>query len=229
MTIDKNKKSQGISKLSKKRNPEISLRKDWFSVTSPKEFGEKNLGTTLANKSSNTSRIIQSLKDRNYRISLADIKNSEDSSSKKLIFRCYDYDTKNCLTGFHGMEISRDKFCSFIRKWQTMIEVNSDIKTKDGFFLRIFVVAFSRKRKNQSKKSSYIKTSQIRTIRRKMVEIITRECTTCNLKDLIPKIISEKLVDEIGFHGSKIFPLRNVVIRKIKVLEKTQEIKMNVF
>ena len=127
------------------------------------------------------------------------------------------------------METSRDKFCSFIRKWQTMIEVNSDIKTKDGFFLRVFVVAFSRKRKNQSKKSSYIKTSQIRTIRRKMVEIIAREGTTCNLKDLIPKIISEKLVDEISFHGSKIFPLRNVVIKKIKVLEKPQEIKMNVF
>jgi len=56
-----------------------------------------------------------------------------------------------------------------------------------------------------------------------MVEIIAREGTSCTMKELIPKLISEKLVDEIGFHGSKIYPLRNVIIKKVKLLEKPNE------
>lgn len=105
-----------------------------------------------------------------------------------------------------------------------MIEINSDLRTKDGFFLRVFLVAFSRKRKNQAKKTSYIKTSQVRTIRRKMGEILMKEGTICMMKDLIPKLISEKLTDEIGFYGSKIYPLQNVLIRKVKILEKPSEL-----
>ena len=155
---------------------------------------------------------------------MTDIKNAEDYSHKKLKFKCYNYDGKNCLTSFHGLDTSRDKFCSLIRKWQTMIEINSDLRTKDGFFLRVFLVAFSRKRKNQAKKTSYIKTSQVRTIRRKMGEILMKEGTVCMMKDLIPKLISEKLTDEIGFYGSKIYPLQNVLIRKVKILEKPSEL-----
>jgi len=44
------------------------------------------------------------------------------------------------------------------------------------------------------------------------------------MKDLIPKLISEKLTDEIGFYGSKIYPLQNVLIRKVKILEKPSEL-----
>jgi len=217
------KKGQGLSKTSRKKNLDFSLRKEWFPVNSPKEFGEKNIGITLANRTSSLTKSLENLKNRNYKVNLIDINSLEESSHKKLIFRCYDFDTKSCLTTFYGMEIARDKFCSYIRKWQTMIEVNSDIKTKDGYFLRIFAVAFSRKKRNQNKKTSYIKASQIRTIRRKMVEIIAREGTSCTMKELIPKLISEKLVDEIGFHGSKIYPLRNVIIKKVKLLEKPNE------
>jgi ribosomal protein S3AE len=39
MTIDKNKKVQGLNKNSRKKNLDFSIRKEWFSVNSPKEFG----------------------------------------------------------------------------------------------------------------------------------------------------------------------------------------------
>jgi len=154
---------------------------------------------------------------------LTEIKNTEDFSHKKLIFRSNNYEDKTSLTGFYGLDTSRDKFCSVIRKWQSIIEINSDIRTKDGYFLRIFLVAFSKKRKNQTKKTSYVKASQIRSIRRKMGEIIVREGSGCTMKEFIPKLISEKLVDEINFFGSKIFPLQNVLIKKVKMLEKPKD------
>merc|ERR1712216_125859 len=218
MTINKNKKGNSTDKSVKKKNIDFISKKDWFEVSTPREFGEKSLGLTLFNKAVNISRKIESLKNRNYKINLIDIKNSEDSSHKKLTFRCHNYDEKTCLTRFNGFDTTRDKFFSLIRKWHTMIELNSDLRTKDGYFIRVFVVAFSRKRKNQSKKTSYIKASQTRTIRRKIGEILIREGTTCLMKDLIPKLISEKLPDEINFICSKIFPLQNIMVRKVKIL-----------
>ena len=196
------------------------VKKEWFSVNISKEFGEKQIGLTLGNKTTNITKTIDYLKNRNFKITLTETKNSEDLSHKKLLFRYSNFSEKNCYTEFHGFDTTRDKIFSLIRKGQTMIEVNSDIKTKDGFFLRIFLIAFSRKRRNQVRKTSYVKTSQIRAIRRKMGEILVREGTRSEMKDFILKLISEKLVDEIGFIGSKIFPLQNVMIRKVKVLEK---------
>lgn len=55
-----------------------------------------------------------------------------------------------------------------------------------------------------------------------MEEVLIKETTSCTMKDLIPKLISEKLVDEIGFFGSKIYPLQNVIIKKVKMLEKPE-------
>jgi len=176
----------------------------------------------LVSKTNNISKIVSCLKNRNYKTTLTELRNSEDSSHKQITFRCCNYDEKICSTVFYGLDTSRDKFFSLIRKWQTLIEINSDIKTKDGYFLRIFLVAFSRKRKNQAKKTAYIKSSHIRSIRRKMEEVLIRETTSCTMKDLIPKLISEKLVDEIGFFGSKIYPLQNVIIKKVKMLEKPE-------
>jgi ribosomal protein S3AE len=45
----------------------------------------------------------------------------------------------------------------------------------------------------QVKKTAYAQTSQIRQIRRKMVEIMTREAQACDLKELVGKFIPEAI------------------------------------
>ena len=40
-----------------------------------------------------------------------------------------DVQGKNCLTDFHGTDLTRDKMCSMVKKWQTMIEAHVDVKT----------------------------------------------------------------------------------------------------
>ena len=45
----------------------------------------------------------------------------------------------------------------------------------------------------QVKRTCYAQSSQIRQIRKKMVEIMTREAASCDLKELVGKFIPESI------------------------------------
>jgi small subunit ribosomal protein S3Ae len=59
---------------------------------------------------------------------------------------------------------------------------------------------------------------QIRTIRRKMVEIMAREATSCDLKELVGKLIPEAIGKEIEKSCQGVYPLQNTFVRKVKLL-----------
>ena len=98
-----------------------------------------------------------------------------------------------CCTCVQGMDFTTDKLRSLVRKWQTLIEAHVDVKTTDGYILRLFAIAFTKKRPGQVKRTCYAQTSQIRQIRKKMVEIMTREASACDLKELVGKFIPESI------------------------------------
>lgn len=72
--------------------------------------------------------------------------------------------------------------------FQTLIEGNVDVKTTDGYLLRLFCIGFTKRRGNQIKKTSYAKHSQIKLIRKKMVDIMTQEVGTNDLKEVVNKL-----------------------------------------
>ena len=69
-----------------------------------------------------------------------------------------------------------------------MIEAVADIKTTDGYLLRLFCIGFTRKQPNQIKKTAYAKASQCRAIRQRMVEIMQREVSEVDLKEVVTKL-----------------------------------------
>jgi small subunit ribosomal protein S3Ae len=64
-----------------------------------------------------------------------------------------------------GMDFTTDKLRSLVRKWQSLIEAHVDVKTTDNYMLRIFCIAFTKKRPNQIKRTCYAQSSQIRQVR----------------------------------------------------------------
>merc|ERR1712150_241984 len=115
---------------------------------------------------------------------------------------------------------STDKLKSMVKKWQTLIEANVDVKTTDGYLLRLFCIGFTKKRMNSMKKTAYAQANQVRQIRKKMVEIMTREVTANDLKEVVNKMIPDSIGKDIEKSCQGIYPLHDVYVRKVKILRK---------
>nr|BAN64635.1 40S ribosomal protein S3Ae, putative [Babesia bovis] len=160
------------------------------------------------------------LRGRIYEVSLADLNADEDQSYRKIKLCCEDIQGRNCLTNFHGTSVTRDKLCSLIRKNYSLIEAFTDVKTTDGYTLRMFCIGYTKRRPGQLKSTCYIRSSRTRVVRRKMIEVMQREASTTSMREVVKKIIPESIGKEIEKACKSVFPLQNVLIRKIKVLKK---------
>lgn len=125
-----------------------------------------------------------------FEVSLADLNGGDESQAfRKIKLICEDVQGYDVMTHFSGMDMTRDKLCSLIRKWQTLIEAHVDVRTTDGYYLRLFAIAFTKKQSNQAVKSTcYAQAGQVRNIRKKMFEIMTEEASKCELKELVQKL-----------------------------------------
>merc|ERR1711865_870937 len=66
----------------------------------------------------------------------------------------------------------------------------------------------------------YAQSAQIRKIRYRMVDICQNEVSKCQLRDLVKKLIAESIGKEIEKQTQGIFPLKDVMIRKVKIIKK---------
>jgi small subunit ribosomal protein S3Ae len=217
MAVGKNKKLG--KKKGKKKAADPFLKKEWYDVKAPSVFAERQVGKTLVNRTQGTKVASDSLKGRIFEVSLADLQKDEDQAFRKMRLRCEEVKGQAVLTNFHGMDFTRDKLCSLVKKWATLIEASVDVKTTDGYLLRMFAIGFTKRRPNQNKKASYAQHAQIRQIRKKMTDIMTAEAIKCDLKELVQKFIPEAIGKEIEKAVQGIYPLKDVYVRKVKVLK----------
>mmetsp|Transcript_22576 Transcript_22576/g.61659 ORF Transcript_22576/g.61659 Transcript_22576/m.61659 type:complete len:269 (-) Transcript_22576:53-859(-) len=222
MAVGKNKRltKGGGKKGGKKKAGDPFLKKEWYDIKAPSLFSTRNCGKTLVTKTQGTKIATEELKGRVLEVNLADLNDDEDQSYKKIKLCIEEVQGRACLTDFHGMSLTRDKECSLIRKWQTLIEAHTDVKTSDGYLVRLFVIAFTKRRPDQVKANCYAQSAQIRRIRKKMVDIIASEAGKVQLRELVKKLIPESIGKEIEKMTQGIFPLKDVLVRKVKILKK---------
>ena len=219
MAVGKNKRISKGRKGAKKKIADPFTRKEWYDIKAPSFFNVRDVGKTLVNRSTGTKLASDNLKGRIVSTSLADLQKNEDQSFRTIRLRVEEVQGKNCLTHFYGMDMTSDKVKSLVKKWQTLIEANVDIKTLDGYHLRIFAIGFTERSPFSTKKTCYAQSSQVRQIRKKMVEIIIREASTVELKELVGKFIPDSIAKQIEKECLRIFPITNVFLRKVKVLK----------
>jgi small subunit ribosomal protein S3Ae len=160
-------------------------KKDWYDVKVPAIFDKTDIGKTFVNQTAGKVLASDGLKGRVFAVSLADLNKDEDRAYRIMKFVVEDVQGKNCLTNFQGMTFTSDKVKGLIKKWQSLIEANVDVKTvcflvsftiahgqTDGYTLRLFAIGFTKKRPNQVKLTTYAQSSQIKRIRKVRVALL---------------------------------------------------------
>lgn len=220
MVVGRNK---GLNKTGKKGGKKKIInpfsRKDWYDVKAPAQFITRQIGKTPVNRTAGTKIATDGLKGRVFEVSLGDLNNNEDSFRKfKLVVE--ETQGKTCLTNFHGMDLTTDKVRSMIKKKQSTIEAFSDVKTTDGFLLRVFAIAFTKNQRDSHRETAYAQHTKVKAIRKKMLEIINKEISGSDLKQVVSKLIPDAIAKDIEKYCSYIYPLTDVYIRKVKVIKK---------
>uniref|UniRef100_A0A7S2TGP6 Small ribosomal subunit protein eS1 n=1 Tax=Lotharella oceanica TaxID=641309 RepID=A0A7S2TGP6_9EUKA len=228
MAIGKNKRLPRKKGKGRKKIVDPFSKKEWFEIKAPNvgdnAFAERDVGYTVGTKTIGTRLVRDNVMNRVFEASVGDLKpNSEDEAYRKFKLKVGEVDGKNLLTYFWGMDLTTDKLRSLVRKWTTLIEAQADVKTTDGTTVRLFCIGFTYPRSNQQRKTSYAQKAQVRAIRKKMVEIMVREASTVDTAGLVKKLIPETIGNEITKATQYIYPLKDVLIRKVKTI-KAQKI-----
>ncbi|MCL4113921.1 UNVERIFIED_CONTAM: hypothetical protein GTU68_026618 [Idotea baltica] len=162
-----------------------------------------------------------SIKGRVVEAVQADLANGQDAYAwRKIRLVIDDTRGRDALTSFYGVDMTRDQFCALIKKRKTLIEAVQDVKSQDGYVLRVFAIAFTKETFGQKRKTNYALSSQQKSIRRKINEIVAKEISKANANQILNLFTSEVVEKKITKEVSPIYPVRNVRIRKIKVIQR---------
>lgn len=220
MAIGKNKKLSKGKKGLKKKIGDPFAKKEWYTVMAPSMFAVRDAGRTVINKTAGQRIASEELKGRICEVNLADLNNDEEFAYRKVKLEILDVQGRNCLTDFYSMDMSRDKVCSLIRKWQTLIEANVDVRTQDGYTLRVFVIGFTKRQSNSNKDNCYAGAAQVRRIRKRMVDLITKEASSNSLRDFVKRVLANAVSNDLEKATRGIYPLKDIYVRKVKMVKK---------
>jgi len=229
MAYGKNKGlAKGGKKGQKKKQLDPFMRKNWYDIKAPSYFNGKRGGKvakTPVTKTTGQRIETDGLKGRIGEFNLADLKDEGDgirdeSNHKKIKLEVQEIQGKSCLTDFHGMSITRDRMCYLIKKRHTLVDVVADVKTTDGYTVRMFCMAFTKKNDGQVKCYSYCQSAQLKRMRKRMVQVMQAEAAKGQLSDLVKGLVVEKFENAMKAAVQRIFPLDPLCIHKVKVVKK---------
>ena len=222
MAVGKNKRmSKGGKRGAKKKIVEPMLRKEWYDVVAPANFEKRQFAKTICNKTQGLKIAADNLRGRVYEVNQADLVNdapTKDQAFRNVKFEVMEPAGRNLLTQFHSMSLTTDKIRSLLRKWCTLIEAPIEVKTADGYTLRLFAMAFTKKQKTQLSKNCYSKTRLEKWVRLRMTKIANQRLSKVSINDAVTMLMNDVLVDEMSKRCNAIVPLRDVKFSKVKVI-----------
>ena len=72
----------------------------------------------------------------------------------------------------------------------------------------------------QKKATCYANRAQVKQIRAIITRIITKECKSSSMKELVNKVLGNQITDQMMQKCKPIFPLENITIRKVKSIKR---------
>jgi len=196
-----------------KRAPKIKDKwreKTWISVLTPKSFGSIEVAQIPVTK-------VEYALGRTVESTLFDIlKQDPQHYNIKLYFRIDKIEEERAYTTFKGHEYSREFMKSLVRRGSSMVNFIGDYTTRDGYVVRVYVSAFTQGRVNSSKKSS---------IRKAADSVIKEKVPSLTYDQFVQEVVLGKLGADIFAEAKKVTAIRQLNIRKTKLIHTPEEKK----
>ncbi len=174
--------------------------KEWYTIISPKLFGEKVLGETPVGDP-------DTVKNRVVSISLINLTNDSNKYYLKFNFKVFDIKEKKAFTEFWGFECLRDYISRMVRHGVLRIDNVIDIITKDEKKLRVKTIVLTSKK---AKKEIEL------TLRKFVNDKLKKEISEMNLNDFIKKVLDDSIKKSVVNEGNKIYPIYKFEMRKVE-------------
>jgi small subunit ribosomal protein S3Ae len=175
--------------------------KEWYNIEAPVYLNRASVGNTLAGDPA-------LLIGRNVETTVGELTNDMTKNNTKVILRINNVVGDTATTDLIGHELTTDYVRSIVKRQTSRIDANIDVKTKDGYTIRVKPTCFTIKR---------ARSSQIKAIREMMVGIVKKHASDSDFETFMQEAILGRLSAAIYRQAKFIYPLRRVEIRKTQV------------
>lgn len=197
------KKSKGTSRKIKDK----WKAKEWYKVHASRMFNEAEIGETPA---ADPATLI----GRTAEVTVQELTGDFSKMHIKAKFKINSVDGYNAKSVFVGHSLTSEYVRRLTRRKKTKTDHVVDVKTKDGFVIRIKPMSIAEKR---------IQASQEDAMRRIMHDVLMQMGVENNLSDIIKAIISGDMARDLAKACRTIMPMKRIEIRKSEILEFAEE------
>ncbi len=178
--------------------------KRWFTIRAPRNpWSFKDIGETIAEDE-------DQLIGRHYEIMQNELDGDFSKMHVKVQFRITGVVGADALTEYIGHELLKDHIRRQVRRDRGKIDDTVDVVTEDGFYIRVKPLMISRHR---------IKGSQKQQMRSLARDIILKVGATSTWVEIQKASLDGTLETQIKEASSKIQPVREVMIRRIQLMQ----------
>ncbi|MBA2864141.1 30S ribosomal protein S3ae [Methanococcus maripaludis] len=177
--------------------------KVWYDIYTPQSFGGDVIGQTPANDPAN-------LIGRISEISLRDLTNEHSKHMTRMYFKVDGVSGNNATSQFVGHDTTREYLKSQVRRRRSKINAIVEVRTKDGFKVRVKALVLTAVRARDHHKTE---------IRVRMEQIIKDMAKETPFAEFVHAMLMGGLGSKIYGDCKKMFPLKRVEIFKSEVIE----------
>ncbi len=181
--------------------------KVWYTIIAPETFSSKELGVTPAD---DPKKVVGRIAET----TLYDMTGNFKKMHVKLYFRINRIQGTNAYTRFIGHDMTADYIRRMIRRRRSRIDIIFDVKTSDGYMMRVKVLCVPDRR---------IKSSIESEIRKEIIRILSEKARGMVFSEYVKYLLSDGSIREISSAVKLIYPVRRIEIRKSEVLHFPEE------
>jgi len=180
--------------------------KEWYNIHAPRMFNETVIGET-------PSADPEYLLGRQVEVTVQELTGDFSKMHIKMTFQVTGSDGHEAKTEFIGHSLTSEYVRRLTRRKKTKTDHVVDVKTADGYVLRIKTMSIADRR---------IQASQEEAMRGKIKEFLVAYGAENKLSDIIKAVISGDLSKDTAKACHVIVPIKRIEIRKTEVLRKGQ-------